>query len=80
MRCCAAHWSGLVGLLTPTPRGVPVNAAAPQLLGTATNAPIFPADVLAHAVRPEAVADTIASLVSERSAPISGTVVPAYGA
>jgi hypothetical protein len=41
---------------------------------------VFPAEVLAHAVRPEAAADIIAFLLSARAAPVGGTVVQAYGA
>jgi NAD(P)-dependent dehydrogenase (short-subunit alcohol dehydrogenase family) len=62
------------------PRGIRVNAVAPQLLDTAVNRTAFPADALAHAVRPEAIADIIAFLVSDRAAPVSGAIVPAYGA
>jgi NAD(P)-dependent dehydrogenase (short-subunit alcohol dehydrogenase family) len=62
------------------PHGIRVNAVAPQLLDTSRNRTIFAAEVLAHAVRPEAVADIIAFLVSDRSAPVSGAIVPAYGA
>jgi hypothetical protein len=35
---------------------------------------------MAHAVRPEAIADIIAFLVSDIAAPISGALLPAYGA
>jgi hypothetical protein len=57
-----------------------VNAVAPQLLDTAKNRPYLTPDLLAHAVSPEAVADIIVYLVSETAAPVSGAVVPAYGA
>jgi NAD(P)-dependent dehydrogenase (short-subunit alcohol dehydrogenase family) len=56
-----------------------VNAVAPQLLGTARNRGFFPADVMAHAVAPQAIADVIAFLVSDAAAPISGAILPTYG-
>src|SRR5258707_2686691 len=60
--------------------GIRVNAVAPQLLDTAKNRPYLTPDLLAHAVAPEAVADIIVCLVSDAAAPVSGAVVPAYGA
>jgi NAD(P)-dependent dehydrogenase (short-subunit alcohol dehydrogenase family) len=56
-----------------------VNAVAPQLIDTASNRATFPADVIAHAVVPEAIAGVIAFLVSEAAAPVSGAILPAYG-
>jgi NAD(P)-dependent dehydrogenase (short-subunit alcohol dehydrogenase family) len=61
------------------PLGIRVNAVAPQLLDTAKTRPYLPADLLAHAVAPQAVADIIAYLVSDAAAPVGGAVVPAYG-
>jgi NAD(P)-dependent dehydrogenase (short-subunit alcohol dehydrogenase family) len=62
------------------PQGIRVNAIAPQLLDTPVNRTIFPADVIAHATAPEEIAAAIAFLVSDTAAPVSGAILPAYGA
>ena len=62
------------------PHGIRVNAVAPQLLDTPVNRGIFPQETMAQAVAPQAIADTIVFLVSDAAAPVSGAVVPAYGA
>ena len=62
------------------PLGIRVNAIAPQLLDTATTRAAFPKEVLAHAVAPEAIAELVSFLVNEAAAPVSGAILPAYGA
>ena len=61
------------------PLGIRVNAVAPQLIATARNRGLFPPEVLATAVAPEAVAEIIAFLVGDRAAPVNAAIVPAYG-
>jgi NAD(P)-dependent dehydrogenase (short-subunit alcohol dehydrogenase family) len=61
------------------PAGIRVNAVAPQLLDTSKNRSFFPADVMARAVAPQAIADVIAFLVSDAAAPVSGAILPTYG-
>ena len=62
------------------PHGIRVNAVAPQLLDTPVNRATFPEEMMAHAVAPQAIADAIAFLVSDAGAPVSGAILPAYGA
>ncbi|MCW2546130.1 MAG: short-chain dehydrogenase [Mycobacterium sp.] len=62
------------------PKGIRVNAVAPSLIATEKNKAWAPPELLAHAVSPEAIAEVIAFLVSEAAAPVSGAIVPAYGA
>ena len=77
-----AALSHLIGVLDLElrPHGIRVNAVAPQLLDTAGNRAMFPADLLTHAVRPDAVAEIIAFLAGDVASPVSGAIVPAYGA
>ena len=62
------------------PHGIRVNAVAPQLLDSPANRATFPPEVIAHAVAPEVIADVIAFLVSDAASPVSGAILPAYGA
>jgi len=58
------------------PKGIRVNAVAPQVIDTPANRAAFPPELLTQAVAPEA----IAFLVSDAAAPVSGAILPAYGA
>ncbi|MCW2936338.1 MAG: short-chain dehydrogenase/reductase [Actinomycetia bacterium] len=62
------------------PHGIRVNAVAPQLIDTTANRATFPAELLTHAVQPEAIANVIAFLAGDLAAPVSGAIVPVYGA
>jgi len=62
------------------PHGIRANAVVPQLLDTAANRTTFPAELVAHATAPEAVVNVIAFLTGDLAAPVSGAIVPAYGA
>jgi NAD(P)-dependent dehydrogenase (short-subunit alcohol dehydrogenase family) len=61
------------------PHGIRVNAVAPQLIATERNKAMFPPEAMAGAVAPEAIAEVIAFLVSEKAASVSGAIVPTYG-
>jgi len=62
------------------PHGIRVNAVAPALIDTAKNRSFVPPEVMAHSVTPEAIAEVIAFLASDAAAPVSGAILPAYGA
>jgi NAD(P)-dependent dehydrogenase (short-subunit alcohol dehydrogenase family) len=62
------------------PQGIRVNAVAPQLIDTPRNRAFLPPDVMEHSVTPEAVAELIVFLAGDAAAPVSGAILPAYGA
>ena len=62
------------------PHGIRANAVVQQLLDTAANRTTFPAELVAHATAPEGVVNVIAFLTGDLAAPVSGAIVPAYGA
>jgi NAD(P)-dependent dehydrogenase (short-subunit alcohol dehydrogenase family) len=62
------------------PLGIRVNGIAPQLINTAETRQFLPPEVVAHAVLPDALAGVIAFLASDAAAPISGAILPTYGA
>ena len=78
-KAALAYLTRLLDLELP-PHGIRVNAVVPLLLDTPRNRAALGADQLAHAVRPEAIAEVIAFLVSDAAAPVSGALLPAYGA
>jgi NAD(P)-dependent dehydrogenase (short-subunit alcohol dehydrogenase family) len=61
------------------PDGIRVNVVVPQVIATAKNKALFPPEMLAGAVEPEAIAEVIAFLVSDAAASVSGAVLPTYG-
>ena len=77
-KAALAHLIRILGLEL-RPKGIRVNAVAPQVIATAKNKAMFPPEALVGAVEPEAIANVIAFLVSDAAAPISGAIVPTYG-
>jgi NAD(P)-dependent dehydrogenase (short-subunit alcohol dehydrogenase family) len=77
-KAALVHLTGVLDLEL-RPLGIRVNAVAPQLIDTPKTRPYLSPELLAHAVAPEAIADTIAYLVGDTAAAVSGAVVPAYG-
>lgn len=59
--------------------GVRCNAILPSVIDTPANRAAMPNADQSRWVKPEAIADVIAYLLSPRSAPISGGALPVYG-
>ena len=82
---CAVSKVALVHLtrvldLELRPPGIPGGRRHAAAARHPRNRQYFTPDLLAHAVAPGAAADIIVYLVSDAAAPVSGAVVPAYGA
>ena len=61
-------------------KGSIVHVSARPATDPTANRATFPAELLAHAVSPEAIANVIAFLAGDLAAPVSGAIIPAYGA
>ena len=61
------------------PHGIRVHAVVPQVIATAKNKAMFPPEMLAGAIEPEAIANVIEFLASDRASAINGAIVPTYG-
>jgi NAD(P)-dependent dehydrogenase (short-subunit alcohol dehydrogenase family) len=61
------------------PKGITVNAVLPGTIDTAANRAAMPNADFAKWVAPEAIADTLVWLASDRSAETSGALIPIYG-
>lgn len=60
------------------PLQIRVNAVLPRVLATKANRAVRPPELLATALTPESVAESIAFLVSDASAAVRGALLPAY--
>jgi NAD(P)-dependent dehydrogenase (short-subunit alcohol dehydrogenase family) len=61
------------------PHSIRVNAIAPSSSPLKRTSRSFRPEALTGAVEPEAMAEVIAFLVSDKAGPVSGAIVPAYG-